>query len=525
MRKLYISCLLLAECLLLNSCNSYPKEDREPFDRQQWLNSVTTKETTRTTNPQNRIVSSSKKPANLQQETTVANQIAKEEAEHAETAINSGDLDEVKANKLEAQVEKLTVYSPENLDWWRELRDPNFMTFIQVALNDNLELEAMEWRLENAKAQLTSSRAKLFPNIDANAQLNKTQIPSRKNPNYGKSRNYSVGLDVSYELDVWGRNFKATSAAKYAYLSKAYEKAVLERTIISNVASSYLDVLYYREMENITNELKELNNDLLVIAEKKFQLGSNTQTEVLNANNNLEQAKNNLSNYELQRNLELTNLKLLLGISAEHNLPVNINNRLGKLYIPSSETVVLSTALLQRPDVKVAQATLEQMAAEVGVAKRDFLPKFNISAGGAYNDNKLSKLINAENLLYNLGVGLTAPLFQGGKILANYQSAKANYEEAISNYQQVVLTAIRDVQDSLKEVEIYRQQFENSYREYRNSEKIYELELIKYEAGSTEYSDLLSARQTLLTNKSNLWQGKLLLIKATIKLHKATGAI
>lgn len=421
--------------------------------------------------------------------------------------------------------EELTL----DLSWWYSLGDKNIPILLQKALAGNLDLETMEARLKAARAGVKSSSSSLWPSLSAGAGLSKSQAPSKKNAtaanSYGKSRNYEVNLSASYELDLWGKNFKTRKASQYAYLSAVYNKAVAERTLLSNVTSSYLDLLLARDQERLANEIYELYNDLLVLAEKKLELGAVTQAEVLTARSNLERAQRTLAQYELERSVETSQLKLLLGLSAKATLPVKLNKKVTNIRLPTKDFVILSEMLARRPDVIAAQADLENAAQKVGIAKRNFLPKFAISGGLTYGDAKLDKVISYDNLVYNLVANLTAPIFQGGALKAEYEVAKANYDEMVATYKSTVLTAIKDVQDAMKEVESQRKQYVALVNEYRNAEKIYALEQNKYEAGSIEYGELLTAKGELLNSRITLWQGRVSLIKSIIKLHRASGLV
>ena len=182
-----------------------------------------------------------------------------------------------------------------------------------------------------------------------------------------------------------------------------------------------------------------------------------------------------------------------------------------------------SELLERRPDVAQAERTLAAVNAQIGVAKAAFFPTIRLVGSAGYNSDELDTLFNWDSRQWSLGPSITLPIFQGGRLRANYERAKAAYDEAIANYRQRVLVAFQDVEDTLRTLRSLDDQLQVAQRAVRSSRQAADLSLVRYKSGLVTSLEVIDAERTALANQRQAIQLQARQLSSTILLVRALG--
>ena len=273
------------------------------------------------------------------------------------------------------------------------------------------------------------------------------------NPNLSVSKNaFVLPFIANYEADILLKNRDKTRSAKKSYEMSKFDEQSVYLALLSDVATVYTNILEYdkliEEQEKIVNNYNKILND----DNKKLARGVINTTELNNSKTNVEQANITLENLVKQREVLLMQFAVLIGrgVNAEtinSDIPRgNIDNFEYNAVIPDE---IVSDVIFSRPDVKRAEMALEKAKIDIRVARKEFLPTFNITGIWAFNTIAPGSFFSWESSLAALLAGATQDLFTGGRKIANLKFQKAKYEELFEQYRQTDLDAVKEVNTSL----------------------------------------------------------------------------
>jgi len=166
---------------------------------------------------------------------------------------------------------------------------------------------------------------------------------------------------------------------------------------------------------------------------------------------------------------------------------------------PAVPLGVPSDVLQRRPDVASAERAMAAANAQIGVARAAFYPSITLGPSVGFESRSLSSLFDASSLLWSLGASVSQPIFNGGRLAANVEVARANYDATVANYRRVVLTAMQEVEDGITGLAALERADRQARIAVETARKVLELATARYEGGATTYLDVITAQQTLLS--------------------------
>ena len=177
----------------------------------------------------------------------------------------------------------------------------------------------------------------------------------------------------------------------------------------------------------------------------------------------------------------------------------------------------------QRPDILKAEAELQAAAFDVKYARKNMIPTINLTGFFGFNAYSMSRMFDWRSAIFQLGGGLTQPIFQGGRLMARLKAKKYKYEQLFNNYQKTILTSIQEVNDSLAELKTGANKNKNDIKRVQCETKYYNDMNYKYEKGAISYLDTLKYKENLLTLQKVETQSKTDVLVATLGLYKSVG--
>ena len=393
-------------------------------------------------------------------------------------------------------VEKATAVA--NVSWWEQFNDPVLNQYIQTSLEQNKDLKIAVAVVQEYYARLGITRSELFPQVNAAAagariRSSETFLPSSS----GVDQNFNdfvLAFQLTYELDLWGRIRRATEAARADLLSQEEAQRTVILTLVTSVASTYIDLLELDKRLDITQQTLKSFEESLRLIKLRFEGGVTSELEVRQAESQVESAAAVIPQFETEIARKENQLSVLLG---QNPGDIKRGRRLDELALPEVPTGQPSDLLEQRPDILQAEDQLVATNAKIGEAKAEYFPRINLGALLGFETLELENFFDPTSLFYKFGAVLAQPLFEGGKIRNKVKSAEARKDQALFNYEQTILNALKEVNDSLVGYRNSGVELDVQTRQVSILKDYLRLAELRYNEGLVEYLNVLDAQRKL----------------------------
>jgi NodT family efflux transporter outer membrane factor (OMF) lipoprotein len=389
-------------------------------------------------------------------------------------------------------------------DWWIVFGDPVLNDLERQAIVANQSLKAAVGRVDQARAQARVTQAQLYPAVNADISLSRQHVgANRPVPPGLAATSYSYNTftlppQVSYEADIFGKVRRSVEASQADYQASVSDYQTVLLTLKSNLAQDYFNLRYLDADRAVLSENIKVQADFLDFTRRRYEGGLASGLDVAAAETQLNTTKALYVGDEKQRDDFEHAIAVLLGEPAsEFSLPENPLN----LVPPVLPSGLPSDLLERRPDVAEAERRVAAANARIGVARTAYFPDLSLTGGGGYLSSSLTNLLAGPSSQWFLAALLAVPVFQGGRIKANYQFAQGVYREAVDNYRQQVLTAFQQVEDALSDLRVLEEQGRAQDTAVRSSQRTVNISTARYKEGLAEYLEVLSAENTLLQNQ------------------------
>jgi multidrug efflux system outer membrane protein len=416
--------------------------------------------------------------------------------------------------------------------WWKLFHDPELDRLETLAAAQNQDLKAAVARVDEARARARLSGASFFPDLTLAPSYTRTQLPA-DSPQFSKVpipgiltrlepyNSFSVPLDLSYEIDLWGRvrrSFESAQAQAQASVAD-YENVLL--TLNSDVAVEYLTLREYDLETRILQDTVKARTESLRINKVRVQAGRATDVDVAQAQTDLTNAEAQLAAVQQNRAETENALAVLCGGNAS-DLPLPFHPL--DLAPPPVIPVGLPSSLLERrPDVAEAERTMASKNAQIGVAYAAFFPSVSLTGQGGVLSARATDLFHWQNTIWSIGPSISLPVFDGGQNLSNLQIARAQYNEAVAQYRGSVLNSVRDVENALADLQFLARETDALHQSVRSARKATDLQQKRFRVGETDYTDVIVADENRLGIERNDAQVRGQQLYATVRLIKALG--
>lgn len=417
--------------------------------------------------------------------------------------------------------------------WWDRFDDPVLGQLVEQAAAANLDLAQAVARLRQAREALVVSRSDLFPSISGSGGFSRTEslrgggqvvtLPDGTVTTTGRggSSNFSLGLDASYQVDLFGGVRRGVEASRAQYEAAGFDYATTLLSVESEVARNYvLARAYQAQLDNAKASLA-IQDDNLEIAGFRVQAGLVSSVDAEQARASRAQTAAGIPSIEQQYNAAVSRIGVLTG-----QAPGALKAMLAPVKpIPGGPSTVgagiPANVLRQRPDVRAAERSLAAATAQIGVAKAQLFPALNISGSLDTSAGNIGGLF--ETITGGLFAGLTQAIFNGGRINAQVRSSRAAADGAFAAYKSTVLTAMEDIENAvvaLNSAQERERQFAIAYDASNNSAI---LARSQYRTGLTDFTTLNTQESALISARNGLVQARSDKATALIALYAALG--
>ena len=413
-------------------------------------------------------------------------------------------------------------------NWWAIYRDPKLDELETQAMGANQELKGAVARVEQARATARVARADLLPQLNFDPSFTRQRYSPNQQPSFGAltANTFSTPLDLSYEIDLWGRvrrGFQSARADAQASLAAFYNVLL---TLHSDVAQNYFALRALDAEIATVSSTVELRKEQVRLVRSRFEGGIGNDLDVARAETELATTEAEAASLA-RRRAELENaLAILVGENPSSFHLAAISTENGSTWKPSPPQIpagLPADLLERRPDVSEAERQLAAANARIGVAKAAFFPVVRLTGSGGYLSGDVENLFNWDSRVWSIGPSISLPIFAGGRNLANYRRSKSAHEEAIAAYRQRVLVAFGDVENSLAAIDDLSKQAAAQDRAVTNARRAAQLALDRYRAGIVSYLEVVDANREALVAERGSAQVTGQRLAASVQLIKALG--
>lgn len=410
-------------------------------------------------------------------------------------------------------------------NWWEVFQDPELNDLETLALESNQELRAAIARVTQARATARVARADLMPTLTLAPSYERQRYSPNQNPSFGPltANTFSVPLDLSYEIDIWGRvrrGFESARADAQASLADYYNVLL---TLQADVAQNYFALRALDAENNTVTATVGLRNEQVRLVRSRFEGGIGNDLDVARAQTELATTEADAAALAQQRAQLENALAILVGANPSgFHMPALTNSNWNP-QPPAIPAGLPSSLLERRPDVAQAERQLAAANARIGVAKAAFFPVVSLTASGGYVSGDIQTLFNWESRVWSIGPSISLPIFSGGRNRANYKRSQAAFDESVARYRQQVLVAFGDVENSLAGIRYVADQAAAQQRAVSNSRRAADLAAERYRSGIVSYLEVVDANREALASERGNAQLAGQRLNITVQLIKALG--
>jgi len=411
-----------------------------------------------------------------------------------------------------------------DLPWWSVFHDDRLQSLIHTALTNNYDLRIAATRVEQERALAAQARAQLVPQINysALAGREKNVFPGGSPvPNLPTSSIFSSDATASWELDLWGRIRRLSESARAQFFASEEARRDVLISLVAQVAQDYFQLLTLDRQLAIAEAATNSFGESLKLFNQRLRGGVASKLETSSAEALLETAAAAIPDLKRQAALAENHLSLLLG---QNPGPIDRSGSdLEKEWPPDVPAGLPSELLERRPDIREAEQQLRSANAQVSVAEAEFLPKITLTAVLGIVSPELSSITSGSGSAWGAAASLTGPLFQGGRLRAQYRQAKAARDQYALQYQAAVLNAMQEVANAL----VSRQQLADARDHQARAVTAYQeatrVALQRYRRGQSSYYEVLQEQQLLFPAENTLALTELSQLTAVVQLYRALG--
>ena len=432
---------------------------------------------------------------------------------------------DTEASELDLQLSDRFRAAEPVSNWWANFDDPDLDTLMRRALEYNNSVEIAVANIRRTKAELREAGFNLYPVADANAAYT-LNVLSAKNGLPIITREveiYDVSIDMSWQIDLFGRVSQAKKAAKATYQASLADLNGAYVSVAAEVAATYIQLRGLQQRLQVAQKNVETQRQTHELTTSLVEAGTRIELDSARSKTQLELTRATIPPLQAQIQSAINRLSVLTD-----ETPGTLNNWLkdAKSLPTLPETVDMGSAekmLKRRPDIYAAERNLASSVAEFNVAAADYFPQVEILGSAGYSAANFTDLFMPQALVGNIGPSISWSILDFGRVKARADAADAVTEARWAQYRQTVLNALEEVSNAMTAFSQEEKRQQRLMEAARNSARAAELARQRYEAGLTSFLDVLEAEQTLLQTQDQLTLSNLAVANDLVDMYTALG--
>jgi multidrug efflux system outer membrane protein len=402
------------------------------------------------------------------------------------------------------------------LDWWRSFHSAELTRFIEEAQTANFDIGAAVGRIMQADAQAKITSAPLLPTLDFEGLGSRSKLPGGRDVG-----EYRAALNASYEIDFWGKNRFNSQAVQESAVNTRFNKEVVVLSTTVSVGTAYLNILVSQDRLRIARQNLAAASRILTLIRQRAQQGTASDLDVAQQESLVETVRATIPAFEQTLRQNIAVLAVLMGRAPEDLLVKG--GSLYNLTIPRVSPGLPSQLLLQRPDIRAAEANLASAEASIDAARAAFFPTISLTATGGYDATIFRLLLTPQTAFYNVAVNITQPIFDGLRLEGNLELQQGRQFEFLKNYCSSILSGFRDVEVALIAIDQEAKRERVLAAAVASSRRAFNLSETRLREGVTDLVVVTQTQQTLFTNEDALVLSRFARLQDVLSLYQALG--
>jgi|CZKI01.1.fsa_nt_gi NodT family efflux transporter outer membrane factor (OMF) lipoprotein len=413
-------------------------------------------------------------------------------------------------------------------NWWQMYGDPRLDVLEERVAISNQTVAAAEANYRAARALASEAQAALFPAVNAAPSVIRSRSSAAVASGGGGSSGGGTGprtyftlpLDASYELDLWGSVRNSAAQSSYAAQAGAAVVATALLSTQATLAQDYFSLRAVDEQRRILDTTLADYEASLHLVKTLYNNGLASEEDMAEADTQLAGAEAQETDLGIARAQYEHAIAVLIGVPpAQFSVAVAPFNPA----LPQVPVGLPSDLIERRPEIAGAERQVAAANAGVGIARAAYFPNITLSASGGFESTNLTHLLDWPNRIWSVGPSLVQPLFDAGLRRAANAQARAEYDQTVATYRQTVLAALQSVEDNLTSLRILSVEVTQEHKAAVAAQHTVQLSMVRYQNGIDSYVNVITAQNTFLTNRLAELQVQLRQLTASVALINNLG--
>lgn len=387
--------------------------------------------------------------------------------------------------------------------WWEIFGDASLNELEEQLTTSNQDLKTAEAHFRQARAMVRYNRASEFPTISTGPTLfgerNSQNRPYFPLTTYNTG-DYVLPIDLSYEVDVWGRVRRTVAAAREEAQATAGDLETVSLSLHAELALDYFELRSADSQDQLLHDTVKAYADALQLTMNRFNGGAAPKSDVAQAQTQLDSARVQETDIAVQRAQYEHAIAVLIG---KPPAQFSLSSIHANLQPPDISTGLPSQLLERRPDIAAGERRVAEANEQIGIARAAFYPTMMLNASLGLESKSIGDLFSWPSTFWAVGPSFAQTLFDAGRRRAVSQSAQANYDATVAGYRQTTLTAFQQVEDNLAALRILEQEAQQQRDATKSAEEALQVFTNRYIGGADPYLQVITAQTIALQNERN----------------------
>lgn len=426
------------------------------------------------------------------------------------------------------------------IDWRNYFKEPELLEYIELGLNNNFDIQQTILKLEILNQQYQQSKLEWLPDLNigigSNHQYRSNEYYSNPSSNwynhqqsdspttmYVQAKQNTAQVNLSWEVDLWGKIKLKKEAKKYQWLESEAEAETIHAQVIAEIVASYYRLLLLKAQLEVAERNFHLSQNTLHIVELQYESGNTTALAIQQTKSQMLNAKALIPNLEEKIALEENRLSFITGTT-----PRDIKVERTTLWSIETETKLSTGVPLElisfRPDIKAKEMQLKTQNSLLGVAKKNRYPSIKIDLSTGTNAMLMEQWFNIPGAIFGSIIGgITQPVFNKNRLKTEYEVAKINRNQAELDFQKTAFWAVKEISDMLISIDALEKQINIGEELVNNTILGIRQSNLLFNSGYATYLEIINAQKDALDSELKLNDLKYSLLIAHLNLYRSLG--
>jgi NodT family efflux transporter outer membrane factor (OMF) lipoprotein len=411
-------------------------------------------------------------------------------------------------------------------NWWEIFSDPQLNTLEEELSASNQNLKVAEARFREARAMIRFNRSAEFPTISTSPSITNERYSTNQpyfNAAYANNGtgDFTLPLDFSYEVDLWGRVRRTVSASREEALATAADVQTASLSLHAELAVDYFELRSADAQKQLLDDTVRAYTDALTLTQNRFNGGAAPKSDVAQAQTQLDGARVQDTDVTVMRAQYEHAIATLIG-KPPAELSIGPTPQ-APLQLPVIPVGLPASLLERRPDIAAGERRVAEANDQIGIARAAFFPALILGGTGGLTGTSITNWFNWPSRVWAVGPQMSQTMFDAGRRRAVSESATANYDGTVAAYRQSALSAFQEVEDNLAALRILEREAQEQQETTASAQESLQLFTNRYQGGVDNYLQVITAQTVLLANQRNDIDIKRRRMDASVLLVKAIG--